>query len=120
MVKMSEDMKFIAKMVLLIAVVSIVLSGCVVGYLKVWPVLRGMWFEGYRAGNEYISTQESMLYMMMADYEDLEVQKASASDPAIVAAIEGQQAAIIDRMERGVGTIEGHVPTDIARFLAQH
>lgn len=121
---MFEDTKFSARLLvqilLWVLVGSLVFGGCSLGYLKVWPIVRGMWFEGFRSGNEYINTQETMLYTMMQDYEDLEVQKATASDPDVIMAIEGQQLAILNRMERGVGTIEGHVPADITRFLAQH
>jgi hypothetical protein len=115
-----ESARLWVQIILWVVIGSIVFGGCHLVALKAWPIYRGLWFEGMRSGNEYISTQESMLYTMMQDYEDLEVQKATASDPDVITAIEGQQLAILDRMKRGVGTIEGHVPSDIARFLAQH
>jgi hypothetical protein len=115
-----ESARIWFQIVIWVIIGSIVFGGCSLAYLKVWPIYRGLWFEGMRSGNEYINTQETMLYTMMQDYEDLEVQKATASDPNVITAIEGQQLAILDRMQRGVGTIEGHVPADIARFLAQH
>ena len=92
-----------------------------VGYLKAWPTLRGMWFEGMRSGNEYISTQESLLFAMMEDYQDLETQIALNQDrPDVVLALQSQQAAILDRMKRSAATIEGHVPSSVSQFLATH
>ena len=109
-----------SQILLWVVIGALVLGVCTVGYLKAWPVLRGMWFEGVRSGNEYLTTQESMLYTMMEDYQDLEVQKATIQDPQLISAIEGQQQAIVDRMERAVGTMSGHVPPAISQFLATH
>ncbi len=110
-----------AQVVIWAALLGMLLLCVSVAYLKVWPTLRGMWFEGMRSGNEYITTQETMLFTMYADYQDLEAQIALSQDkPAVVAALEAQQEAILERMIRSAASIEGHVPPEIARFLAAH
>lgn len=94
-------------------------------YLWLWPGLRDMWYQGFRSSNEYITTKQNLLFNLMEKHEELEaeiaVYQTNPENTAVVAAMRGQQEALVDRMEREAALLKpDQVPAEIVLFLSNH
>lgn len=83
------------------------------------PLWGDLETKGLQHSYTYVSTKQELLVKLVQDYRKLETQQAlNKENPDVVAALEGQKKATVDRIRSEATSLPKHdVPVEVAPFL---
>lgn len=95
------------------------------GSLALVPTFHNLWIKGFRSSNEYVTTKQTLLYNLVDEYNELEVEIQELQNVEnsgnIISAKKGQQEALYNRIKNESRLLqEDQVPYEIKRFLSSH